>query len=74
MADESTTPALELPKAQRHLTDDEAVIFLGLKSKGALQRLHKLKIGPPCVMLSARRRSYCLADLQAWAEARKNAN
>jgi hypothetical protein len=73
MADLSPTPtpAPELPKPQRYLTADEAIHFLGLRSKSALAYLHNQPDGPPFVRLTARRRVYCLVDLMAWAEARK---
>ncbi|MDP2875988.1 MAG: hypothetical protein Q8O00_07375 [Holophaga sp.] len=67
----STTPNPELPKPQRYLTADEAIQFLGLRSKSALVYLHAQPDGPPFVRLTARRRVYCLVDLMAWAEARK---
>jgi len=68
-----TTPAPlpELPKPQRFLTADEAIHFLGLRSKSALAYLHNGPDGPPFVRLTSRRRVYCLVDLMAWAEARK---
>jgi len=62
---------LELPKAQRFLNSDEAVSFLGLRSKSALAYLHAQPDGPPFVRLTARRRVYALVDLMAWAESRK---
>jgi predicted DNA-binding transcriptional regulator AlpA len=72
MADQpTTTPAPELPKPRRFLTADEAVEFLGLRSKTSLVYLHSKPDGPPFVRLTARRRVYDLADLQAWAETRK---
>lgn len=73
MADQvlSPTPTPELPKPQRYLTAEEAIHFLGLRSKSALFYLHNQPDGPPFVKLSQRRRVYCLADLMAWAEARK---
>jgi len=71
MAEDSTTPKLELPKPQRYLTPEEAVQFLGLRNKASLNYLHAGPDGPPFIPLTKRTRSYCLADLQAWAEARK---
>jgi len=73
MADQTPLPPSpqELPKPQRFLTADEAVHFLGLRSKSALSYLHNQPDGPPFVRLTARRRVYALADLMAWAEARK---
>jgi len=73
MADQvlSPTPTPELPKPQRYLTPDEAIHFLGIRNKSALHYLHQQPDGPPFVRLTARRRVYCLADLMAWAEARK---
>jgi predicted DNA-binding transcriptional regulator AlpA len=65
------TPAPELPKPRRFLNPDEAVAFLGLRSRSALAYLHRGENPPPCVMLSVRNRVYDLADLQAWADARK---
>lgn len=70
MAD-TTNPTPELPKPQRYLTAAEAIQFLGLGSKSALTYLHNQPDGPPFVRLTARRRVYALADLMAWAEARK---
>jgi len=71
MAEETTTPKLELPKPQRYLTAEEAVQFLGLRNKAALKYLHASPDGPPFIRLTQRTRSYCLADLQAWAATRK---
>lgn len=68
---EEITSKLELPKPQRYLTADEAWQFLGLKSRLALNYLHSLPDGPPFIHLTKRKRSYNLADLQAWAQARK---
>lgn len=68
---EAPAPAPELPKPQRYLTADEAVAFLGLRSKASLNYLHNGEDGPPFVRLTTRNRVYCLADLQAWAETRK---
>jgi len=65
------TPKPELPKPQRFLTADEAVTFLGLRSKASLNYLHNGPDGPPFVRLTTRSRVYCLADLQVWAESRK---
>lgn len=67
----ATPPPPELPKPQRFLTADEAVIFLGLRSKAALAYLHAQPDGPPFVRLSKRRKVYALVDLVAWAETRK---
>ena len=71
MAEESTSTRLELPKLQRYLTPEEAVQFLGLRNRAALNYLHAGPDGPPFIPLTKRTRSYCLADLQAWAQARK---
>ena len=72
MADQTpTTLSGELPKPRRFLTADEAVEFLGLRSKASLVYLHAGPDGPPFVRLTARRRVYDLADLQAWAATRK---
>ncbi len=71
MAEPTTTPKPELPKPQRFLTADEAVTFLGLRSKASLNYLHNGPDGPPFVRLTARSRVYSLGDLQAWAEGRK---
>jgi hypothetical protein len=71
MAEDSTTTALELPKPQRYLTPEEAVQFLGLRSKASLNYLHRGPDGPPYIALTKRTRSYCLADLLAWSQARK---
>lgn len=70
-AEAEPEPALELPRPQRFLTADEAIKFLGLRSKSSLAYLHNQPDGPPFVRLTARRRVYCLKDLQAWVEARK---
>lgn len=74
MAETSTTkPAPELPRPRRFLTADEAIEFLGLRGRTALNYLHMQPDGPPFVRLTARSRVYDLVDLQAWAEARKTA-
>ncbi len=62
---------LELPKPQRFLTANEAIQFLGLRSKSSLAYLHAQPDGPPFVRLTARRRVYSLTDLITWAESRK---
>lgn len=67
----TTTPKPELPKPQRFLTPDEAVTFLGLRSKASLNYLHNGPDGPPFVRLTTRSRVYSLADLVIWAELRK---
>jgi len=67
----ATSPKPELPKPQRFLTADEAVTFLGLRSKASLNYLHNGPDGPPFVRLTTRSRVYSLADLQVWAESRK---
>lgn len=69
---EPNTPTPELPKPRRFLNPDEAVAFLGLRSRSALAYLSRGDDPPPCVQLSARNRVYDLGDLQAWAEARKH--
>jgi predicted DNA-binding transcriptional regulator AlpA len=72
MADHLNTTTLpELPKPQRYLTADEAIQFLGLRSKSSLSYLHAQPDGPPFIRLTARRRAYALVDLMAWAESRK---
>ena len=71
MAEETPTTRLELPRLQRYLTPEEAVQFLGLRNRAALNYLHGGPDGPPFISLTKRTRSYCLTDLQAWAEARK---
>ncbi len=63
--------ATELPRPRRFLTADEAVEFLGLGGKSALAYLAMQPDPPPFVRLTARRKVFDLADLQAWAEARK---
>jgi predicted DNA-binding transcriptional regulator AlpA len=68
---EAPAPAPELPKPQRFLTADEAVVFLGLRSRASLAYLHNGEDGPPFVRLTARSRVYSLPDLQAWAQSRK---
>ena len=73
MPDPSTNiPAPELRKPQRFLSADEAVEFLGLRSKASLNYLHNGPDGPPFVRLTSRNRVYSLPDLQVWAESRKS--
>ena len=67
----TTTPAPELPKPRRFLNPDEAVSFLGLRSRAALAYLLRGEDPPPCVQLSARNRVFDLEDLRTWAEGRK---
>ena len=68
--EQATQP--ELPRPQRYLTPDEAVLFLGLRSKSSLNYLHNsASDGPPFIRLTSRNRAYCLADLQLWADVRK---
>ena len=72
MADLTTpTPAPELPKPRRFLNPDEAVTFLGLRSRAALAYLLRGENPPPCVQFSARNRVFDLEDLRAWAESLK---